>query len=1003
MDVQAVARFFTRVVHWPQANEPGVINLHYFTPNKHLFGRPFKVLTDFMNYAQWCNEHPDKAPEIYFCLSTQARVGTQIGKVYAALRNAQNALALKAIWLDVDVKAAPNGYPTLKEAIDALTEFVKATGLPGPTALVGSGGGLHVYWISDWPLTVADWEPYAEGLRALAEQHKLRCDLGVTIDPARILRVPGTYNRKGPKPRPVILHKLAENDIDFQAELSKFAKAPAGKATPEKLIMFDMSGPPPFTLDVDLKSDEYRAEIGEVNAGTDDLDALILVKDGGCPMFQQALLTGGEGLPQGLWMQQALSCTFMHRGREWFHKFSNKHATYSPEVADAMYDRKENERERDGLKWVHCDTFEKYGSKQCATCKHRGKIKTPLHLTRPFAAPSDFPEAPSAEIQEAAAELCLPPGYHLDGKGYISKIVKKQVGKATHDEEINLFQKCKITEPFVNPEGTVLSFTAQTGDLEKPRQISVEVKDIHSGVLWSILGAQGVQPNPEYKAEAAKFMSLFVTELRGKGRAMETVAYGWKEDFSGFAYDGYVYQLDGKTTPAATGDPVTRKHYTVQGAQEPWFDALKVITDQHRPALEAIVAISFAAPLIALTGQSGATFSALGPTTANKSSAVKVGLAVWGHPVKTKRSPGTSANSLLATAGELRNLPLYWDDIREESQMQNLQKVLNEITENVTAGKLNADRSQRETPTWNTILCVSSNVSLFERVLRESKTDSAQPHRVFQIEVAKHTEATPGRLEEWEATPIFDALQQNYGHLGHKYSVILGRTMKDVIQELKDMQTKIGARINFRSEERFWLAMVACLLVGAQKAHDIWQAPFNMQELEDFLCSEYLKNRERIDGADLEGGSEANTRAVLSQFFKDQGDNTIRTANIAPAGRSSADKVGYISGPHRRDTPINVQWALQQKILRISRPALTKYLTENGYDPSMVIRGLRDQLGALPKKNVNLTTGTIHGNSGSEAILQIEYGNYPWLCEIAAAYIPGPAAQMAMEDKDAAT
>jgi hypothetical protein len=119
------------------------------------------------------------------------------------LRSKQDAVALKAIWLDVDVKAPPKGYVSLEEAIDALEVFRKAASLPPPDALISSGGGLHVYWISERSLAVGEWQPYANALKACAIQHGLRCDAGVTVDAARILRVPGTFNYKNGVKRPV--------------------------------------------------------------------------------------------------------------------------------------------------------------------------------------------------------------------------------------------------------------------------------------------------------------------------------------------------------------------------------------------------------------------------------------------------------------------------------------------------------------------------------------------------------------------------------------------------------------------------------------------------------------------------------------------------------------------------------------------------------------------------------------------------------------------------------
>ena len=66
-------------------------------------------------------------------------------------RAGANASGACAFWMDIDCgedkAAAGKGYATVEEAEIALIEFCKATGLPQPTHIVHSGGGLHVYWV----------------------------------------------------------------------------------------------------------------------------------------------------------------------------------------------------------------------------------------------------------------------------------------------------------------------------------------------------------------------------------------------------------------------------------------------------------------------------------------------------------------------------------------------------------------------------------------------------------------------------------------------------------------------------------------------------------------------------------------------------------------------------------------------------------------------------------------------------------------------------------------
>ena len=67
-----------------------------------------------------------------------------------------------SIWLDVDV-GKDGAYATLQDALRAVIDFQIRNKLPKPSAMVASGGGLHVYWISDKALAMTqnEWRPYA--------------------------------------------------------------------------------------------------------------------------------------------------------------------------------------------------------------------------------------------------------------------------------------------------------------------------------------------------------------------------------------------------------------------------------------------------------------------------------------------------------------------------------------------------------------------------------------------------------------------------------------------------------------------------------------------------------------------------------------------------------------------------------------------------------------------------------------------------------------------------
>ena len=85
---------------------------------------------------------------------------------------------------------------TLDQACFRLRE----SGLPAPTVIVVSGGGVHLYWRLAAP--IPDLEQWSDVQSSLAA--RLNGDLSVH-DPPRIMRLPGLLNRKYQPPRPCTL------------------------------------------------------------------------------------------------------------------------------------------------------------------------------------------------------------------------------------------------------------------------------------------------------------------------------------------------------------------------------------------------------------------------------------------------------------------------------------------------------------------------------------------------------------------------------------------------------------------------------------------------------------------------------------------------------------------------------------------------------------------------------------------------------------------------------
>ena len=212
--------FLESVVPW---TSEGYVTVHWQHRSGNKFsGRSCRTVDDVIKAVEELKARTEA--NIYFCLSRQKEGN---GK-----RARDNALCLFAAWMDIDVDPTnPKKYATVAEAIAALLRFCLEVGIPQPSIIVRSGGGVHAYWLSDRILTVEEWQPFVNALKAAALAYGLKFDSGLTTDAVRILRVPDTTNWKYDEPRRVQLMQSRCNGVrhDFQkifANLSVSAAKP---------------------------------------------------------------------------------------------------------------------------------------------------------------------------------------------------------------------------------------------------------------------------------------------------------------------------------------------------------------------------------------------------------------------------------------------------------------------------------------------------------------------------------------------------------------------------------------------------------------------------------------------------------------------------------------------------------------------------------------------------------------------------------------------------------
>jgi len=982
-----IREFLLRVLPWPSDDEPGYCNVHAMMTmpdgKKPWTGTPTRDVDTFLQEVHrmlgWRTP-----PDIYCCMSRQAETKPgQDGKVRAA-KSQDQALALKSIYLDIDVKDPPRGYASVGEVIAALNAFCTQYKLPHPTALVMSGGGVHAHWISNRALTPDEWLPYADGLKHAALLFGLRCDAGVTADSARVLRVPGTFNYKQQPARPVKLLGMKDNDYDFATDL--VALPPLAGAHLPKATQPSIPGRPSAkfaSLPVESLAEGIKVEYPP-------LDWKPIV--GQCGWFKEALATGGKDFSQGLWNLTTLAATFMENGHELAHKMAVGHPGYSHGDTEALWERKLGERQSSGLGWPSCRAIQAEGCTHCALCPKLALGKSPLNLARVSSPPvsvawgatpvatfvansqSGTPGLPLQLVSLTTADL---PDKYIMHNGKIHRIVetRNQKGQPPTTEYVRLFD-CDLYKPWAQSNPDALNFITSV-DKGSYRPVCIRMSQMTTMELERVLLEQGVAPHMENLKYVKWFIMSWIAKLHTAAAAQKNVPFGWFMDGAvckGFSYGGVLYKDDGTQGPIGTVDPNIRDMYMPQGTDDPWRKAFKTITDQHRPGLEVIVATAFGSPLMFGAAEYSVLMSVFGESGANKSAAARVATAVWAKPKMAKEVETATVKSVIHRLGQIKNLPYFWDEISNQNAQKKAYDVLYPITTGSEGSRLKQNITQNDKGDWQTICGIFSNPSFGNYVLKENPNTTAGLMRLFEWQELKPAKDAPGQISTGDAARILDLLDYNFGMIGRQYSEFLGPNRDFVyaatVKNSHDFEAAVADPNRNTNDERFWIAFACAVQTGAELANAHLGLNFDVVAMKKFLIEKIKQQRTRSFEENSQGGSAEWTEQRLTEFLKYETGNTVRT-NQMPAKSGQPSPIELLPPLPLQGRPCHVHWVIQANQLRLSQAELYRWLRlpdVNG-DPRGMKDGLKKHFAATIAKGT-LAQGTVL-RGGPEQVITV--------------------------------
>ena len=303
----------------------------------------------------WYDDAADTAMRLRDHFNIYFAMGLQADRPEKGRGKEAGVISLPGLWADIDVLGPNHAALALPPTIDDAMRIVQAVPFQ-PTVIVYTGGGIQAYWLFKEPWEF-DSDKERKKAKALSKAFQkylqnaaITCGwiMDGTADLCRVLRLPGTYNRKQAEPV-LVRYEVVEdarryNPSDFEDFLNI-------EADPE--LKAHLQGPAP---------EQPSAEFLRVLAG--------------CTWIRHCK-DDAASLPEPEWYRMLSIVGRCKDGIHLAHELSRPYAKYTEsETAEKL-------KQAMGAAGPATCAFiggELGCGRYCAECNHRGKIASPVVL-----------------------------------------------------------------------------------------------------------------------------------------------------------------------------------------------------------------------------------------------------------------------------------------------------------------------------------------------------------------------------------------------------------------------------------------------------------------------------------------------------------------------------------------------------------------------------------------------------------------------------------------------
>ena len=802
---------------------------------------------------------------VYFALATvkEYREARTVDGQYfpAELRKADNLHEFKALWAEIDIKPTDLHHRTLKEALQTLANFLRETGLPAPM-IVGSGGGLHLYWPLTAPISVDTWRTWPAKILGAARHLGLRVDPAAINLATQVLRPIGTTHRKDPQnPKTVTLLRDAD-PVSFEhmtAVMDKFildnnvivSVAPSGNA------------PDPF---VELC---VRSGLTWTPKHDPRLVAPILR---GCAQMRAGMANEAP-FTEPTWRGVLSIALLCEKGEQVAHVLSSRDNRYDARATD---EKIAYIKESGGHPYT-CAAFEAMAPDACRSCPHHGKIKSPIVLGIP---------QPEEELPvEAPAPVAVPTSrYEMEGVTIppmapptAPTTIRTKAGAYQLDEDgVSMFLKGEPDEPAQKIKLTQQRLYAINhlfridDEGNKEFYYTWRIENAQDDYNDCIVGGAVLHKDDSALAQFTKYglvvekraniprlcnyMRAMINDLKATQAANAmSPTLGWQAN-GDFVAGLQTVTAGGVVMKAALAqeprDRATICNMQPTGDFAKWRAAMDVFNHPGQEHAQLAICGAYASPLMVFSAIQGFIVSLHGVTGSGKTAIQRASASVWGEPRKQLfTAPNTSGGdtmlSVIRAIGTGRHLPVNMEEITN-MPAEKMSDFVHAMTLGSEKSRLkstqNGEYARSVGMQWETVMIASSNETIRDK-LNSAKYDAvAESMRVFEL---RHIPLVKGTDVVRDTVRLKD-LNSHYGHGGTIYARFLQSNREKLEGWINKRVEWITEKVHATQDERFWVQGMAVWLVGIELSRAAGLHSFDVPNLERYIIAQFLDQRAQV-------------------------------------------------------------------------------------------------------------------------------------------------------------